>query len=138
VPRASAEPPNLIHPTYRHLRRSIRLAGLTLGQWAQLVGGGVGAWVLAHVLPFSTSYNLSLAVTAVGVPVAVSLAGGAGAVDPFAYARAFARWRRRAAVHLPGDASADSSIGYTLVPDDVARVSEPRTPAPPPTAELWT
>ena len=109
--------PSLIHPTYRYLDRAVRLAGLTLGQWAQLVAGGAGAWLLARVLPFSSTYDLSVAISIAGVPIAASLAAGSDAVHPLAQLRAVARWRRRAAVYLPGAGAVD---GYRLV-DDAAR-----------------
>jgi hypothetical protein len=109
----------LIHPTYRYLDRSVRLAGLTLSQWAQLVGAGVGAWLLARVLPFSGTYDLSIGITIAGVPVAASLAAGAESVHPFAQLRALVAWRRRAAVYLPG-AGAASTDGYRLITEVTA------------------
>lgn len=111
--------PSLIHPTYRYLDRSVRLAGLTLGQWALLVGAGAGAWLLARVLPFSSTYDLSVGLAIAGVPAAASLAAGADAVHPLAHLRAVVRWRRRAAVYLPGAEDAD---GYRLV-DETPRAA---------------
>lgn len=109
--------PNLIHPTYRYLDRAIRLAGLTLSQWAQLVGAGVGAWVLARVLPFSGTYDLSVGIAVAGVPVAASLAAGPEAVHPLFQARAVIAWRRRAHVHLPGVDPDAEVLGYRLTSD---------------------
>ncbi|HEX8082654.1 MAG TPA: hypothetical protein VF529_00080 [Solirubrobacteraceae bacterium] len=109
----SDQGPSLIHPTYRYLDRAVRLAGLTLAQWTQLVGAGAGAWLLARALPFSATYDLSVAIAIVGVPVAASLAAGADAVHPVAQLRAVLAWRRRAAVYLPG--AATTADGFRLV-----------------------
>lgn len=106
------EAPDLIHPTYRYLDRQVRLAGLTLAQWTQLVAGGVSAWLLARLLPFSATYDLSIAVTLAGVPIAASLAAGTDTVHPLAFLRQVARWRRRASVYLPGIETEPS--GYAL------------------------
>lgn len=108
----STDTPPLMHPTYRYLDRAVRLAGLTLSQWAQLVGAGVGAWLLARLLPFSSTYDLSVAISIAGVPVAASLAAGADTVHPFAHVSAVVAWRGRAAVYLPG---ATPSLGYRLL-----------------------
>ena len=110
---------SLIHPTYRYLDRAVRLAGLTLWQWTQLVGAGVGAWLLARILPFSGTYGLSIGITIAGVPVAASLAAGADAVHPLAQLRAVLAGRRCAAVYLPG-AEAASVTGYRLVAEQPA------------------
>jgi hypothetical protein len=111
--------PTLIHPTYRYLDRAVRLAGLTLTQWAQLVAAGIGAWLLARVLPFSGTYDLSVAISLAGVPVAASLAAGTDAVHPLRLVRDVIAWRRRAAIYLPGATGAGIG-GYRLVPEVVA------------------
>lgn len=104
---------SLLHPAYRHLDRTVRLAGLSLAQWTQLVAAGVVAWALARVLPFGATYDLSIAVTVAGVPVAAAFAAGSGQTSPLATVAAALRWRRRAAVYAPG--IADPAItGYAL------------------------
>jgi hypothetical protein len=109
---------SLIHPTYRHLDRAIRLAGLTPVQWLQLIGAGAAAWLLAHVLPFGSTYDLSIAVTVAGAPVAASLAAGAGSAHPLAELRARFRARRRARRYEPADpAAGTTAAGYRLTDD---------------------
>jgi hypothetical protein len=131
----TADTPSLIHPTYRYLDRAVRLAGLTLAQWAQLVGAGVGAWVLARVLPFSATYDLSVAIALTGMPVAASLAAGADTVHPVAQARAVLAWRRTAAIYLPGGGGAPD--GYRTVAER-PRTLATTTAAPVTTVEeLW-
>jgi len=108
------DPQSLIHPTYRHLARPIHLAGLTLAQWAQLVAAGAAAWLLTRVLPFGATYDLSVAVTIAGMPLAASLAAGTGSTHPLAYARALLTWRRRASVYPPASAAGATAGGYRL------------------------
>lgn len=131
----SSDGPSLIHPTYRYLDRAVRLAGLTLSQWAQLVGAGIGAWLLARVLPFSGTYDLSIALTIAGMPVAASLAAGADSIHPFAQLRALLTWRRRAAVYLPG-AGDTAAAGYRLLPE-AAAASHDHTLTITSVEELW-
>lgn len=122
----TAAPPPLIHPTYRYLDRAVRLAGLTLSQWTQLVAAGLGVWLLARVLPFSGTYDLSVGLAIAGMPVAASLAAGADAVHPLTQVHAILAWRRAAAVYLPGGGDVPPA-GYRLtiaappqVPGDLA------------------
>jgi hypothetical protein len=105
---------SLIHPTYRHLERSIRLAGLSLAQWAQLVTAGAVAYALAQHLPFGGTYSVSVAVTVAGVPVAAAVAAGSGGVRPLALLVATVRWRGTAKLHLPGVAASAPPAGYRL------------------------
>lgn len=106
---------SLVHPTYRHLDRRIRLAGLPLGQWVQLLAAAAAAYALAQVLPFGATYDLSVAVTIAGVPVAAALAAGT-ATNPLAVLAALARWRRLAKLYP--SAKAASATGYVLVGDE--------------------
>ncbi len=114
------EPTSLIHPTYRHLERTMRLAGLSLARWTQLVVAGAVAYALAHVLPFGGTYNASVAVTIAGVPVAAAVAAGSGAVRPVDVLVATLRWRRDRRLYLPGESPEPTPAGYRL------RASAPR------------
>lgn len=88
------QPDELIHPTYRHLDRAIRLAGLPLAHWAAIAASGVGAWLLAKLLPLPSSVALSIALTLTGTPVALLLATGGTTASPVRVLRARARHRK--------------------------------------------
>ncbi len=92
---------SLIHPAYRHLERTVRIASLTLLHWTLLTAAGIGAWVLGHVLPFSATYDLSIALSLTGAPAAVAIAAGTGEAKPFRYLRDVIHWRRTTAVYEP-------------------------------------
>lgn len=109
--------PPLVHPTYRHLERPVRISGLTLRQWGLLVGAGAVAYVLAQLLPFSGTYDLSVAVTVVGVPVAVMLASADAGVSLPGYLRDAARWRRTARRLDPAVRPSKAPAGYRLLAD---------------------
>jgi hypothetical protein len=64
----------VLHPTYKHLEDRIRLAGLTLGQWAQLFVCALAGWGLAQALPLPGTWSLSLAMTICGLPAAAAIA----------------------------------------------------------------
>lgn len=127
--------PQLIHPTYRYLDRAVRLAGLTLSQWTQLVGAGIGAWLLARLLPFSSTYDLSVALAIAGMPAAASLAAGPDNVHPLAQARALVAWRHRAAIYLPGG-ELDLITGY-CVTAEAPRVATSAVATIKTVDELW-
>ena len=63
-----------MHPTYKHLEDRIRLCGLTLGQWTQLLTCGLAAYALSTALPLPGSSSLSVAVTVCGLPAAGAVA----------------------------------------------------------------
>jgi hypothetical protein len=86
----------LVHPTYRHLDRPIRIAGLTLFQWTHLTLSAIAAWALAKLLPFSPSYDLSVALSVTGAPAAIAIAAGTGETNPFRYLSDAFEWRRGA------------------------------------------
>jgi hypothetical protein len=83
-----------VHPTYRHLEDRIRLGGLTLGQWSQLVVCGLAAYALSMLLPLPGSWSVSVAVTVCGLPAACAVAFMSADFDVLALVRSAARWRR--------------------------------------------
>ncbi len=125
---AAGQERSLVHPTYRHLERAVRLAGLTLWQWAALVGGGLGAWALVGVLPFSARWDLGIALTITGTPLAVWLATDQTTVSPLRYLLALRGWQRVAALYLPGGPSRPPA-GYRLTDRPPAIVASPGDPA---------
>lgn len=64
----------MLHPTYQHLEDRIRLAGLSLLQWAQLFACAVAAFGLSKLLPLPGSWSVSVAVTVCGLPAAAAIA----------------------------------------------------------------
>src|SRR6478672_9434375 len=64
----------MLHPTYQHLEDRIRLAGLSLLQWAQLFVCALAAFGLAKLLPLPGSWSVSVAVTICGLPAAAAVA----------------------------------------------------------------
>lgn len=89
----------LVHPTYRHLDRPIRIGGLTLIHWTYLTVSGIIAWALAKLLPFSAAYDLSVALSLTGAPAAIAIAACTGERDPFRYLCDVIAWRRSAAIY---------------------------------------
>lgn len=121
-----------MHPTYKHLEARIRLAGLTVGQWAQLLASAVAAYGLAHVLPLPGSWSVSVAVTVCGLPAATAIAVMQHDFDVVVWLRAAVRFvrapeRYRAGVRpwAPGlaDDGAFSAAGDALAVD---RLWDPR------------
>ena len=64
----------MLHPTYKHLEDRIRLAGLSLAQWAQLFVCALGAFGLSKLLPLPGSWAVSVAITVCGLPAAGAVA----------------------------------------------------------------
>ena len=64
----------MLHPTYQHLEDRIRLAGLSLLQWAQLFVCALAAFGLSKLLPLPGSWSVSVAVTVCGLPAAAAIA----------------------------------------------------------------
>ncbi len=127
---------SLVHPAYRHLERAPRLVGLTLAQWTGLVIAAASAYALARVLPFSSTYNLSISSTLIGVPLVVQMTASGG-VNLFGFALAVARWRRRARLHMPGEPSR-TPMGYELIdPAPTAPAASRESPIRPSWEELW-
>jgi hypothetical protein len=87
---------DLVHPTYRHLNRSIRLAGLPLKTWLAVSFAVVGTWATASVLPLPGSYAVSLSLTIFGAPLSVLLTTGEAVVSPRRVLHARLRARRLA------------------------------------------
>jgi hypothetical protein len=98
----------LIHPTYRHIDRPVHIAGLAIGQWLRLGLAAVIAWALTKVLPFSATYDVAVAVTVAGTPLAVSLAAGSAATGPVTIAARWLRWQCRPKLYAPNSDEAES------------------------------
>lgn len=113
----SSEATSLIHATYRHLDRPIRIGGLTLIQWAQLTASAIAAWALAKLLPLSATYDVSVALSITGAPAAIAIAAGTGETRPFRYLADVVRWRRHAAIYLPARQTPPGDLVITALWD---------------------
>ena len=103
-----------MHPTYKHLEDRIRLGGLTLGQWTQLLACGLAAYALSTLLPLPGSWSLSVAVTVCGLPAAGAIAFMSADFDVLGWARAAVRWRRSPTRYV-GTAAVDRAGGDAAV-----------------------
>jgi hypothetical protein len=83
-----------VHPTYKHLEDRIRLGGLSLRQWAQLLVCAVAAYSLSRLLPLPGSWSVSIAVTVCGLPAAGAIAFMSADFDVIAWMRVALQWRR--------------------------------------------
>ena len=82
-----------VHPTYKHLEDRIRLGGLTVGQWSQLLVCGRAAYALSTLVPLPGSWSLTVAVTICGLPAAGAVAFMNTDFDVVQGVRAAVRWR---------------------------------------------
>jgi hypothetical protein len=116
--RGALEPrTSLIHPTYRHLSRSMTIAGLNVAQWVIVVCGLALTWALSTLLPLPSEWSLSAAGTVCGVPASVLFVLSAeGDFDARPLVTGVLSWRRSARVLLPV-AEVQPPSGYRLLPD---------------------
>ena len=91
------------NPTYKHLDAKLRLGGLRLGQWLQLILAGGFALVFGmYVSPLAAGPTIALSVFVAGLPVAVSFAALGLEFSVTGFARAAWRWLRAPRRYLPG------------------------------------
>ena len=112
----------MLHPTYQHLEDRIRLAGLSLLQWAQLFVCALGAFGLSKLLPLPGSWSLSLAITVCGMPAAAAIAFMQADFDVRRWlldALGFGRAPKR---YLPGDGGRSRDGGYMIATDETLAV----------------
>ena len=103
-----------MHPTYKHLEDRIRLGGLTVGQWTQLLVCGLAAYALSNLLPLPGSWSLSVAVTVCGLPAAGAIAFMSADFDVLGWGRAVVSWQRTHK-HFPGAVRIDATAGDAAV-----------------------
>src|SRR3954453_7878096 len=96
----------MVHPTYRYLERSTRLAGLTWRQWVLLCVGGLATYLLAKALPLPAPYGVSAALTLCGTPAAVTMALAGTDAQLALTPHVLVAWRASRGVHLPAVARA--------------------------------
>jgi hypothetical protein len=100
--------------TYKHLDDPLRPGGLTLGQWATLVGSAVAAIVFGlYVSPLPAGPTISLSLFVAGLPVALSYAAGGFDLSIADSTRAVWRWARGEKHYVPGAGAVAG--GYVVV-----------------------
>ena len=122
----------MLHPTYQHLEDRIRLAGLSLLQWAQLFVCAVAAFGLSKLLPFPGSWSVSVAVTVCGLPAAAAIAFMQADFDVPRWLLDAAGFHRAPRRYAPGF---DDGDGRAAAP--VMREGGPRAPERFDVEQLW-
>jgi hypothetical protein len=118
-----------MHLAYKHLESKLRIGELTVGQWAGALGGlgALLAWGF-YVSPLPATPTIVSAVYLGGLPIAFALVAGYAELDLVLLLGCAARWRRGAAVHLPGPGT--RARGYAIHPDRDARAQTLRGALP--------
>lgn len=109
-----------LNPTYKHLEASLRIAGWTVGQWAQVLGATVLALLFGvYVSPLPLTLTIFCSIVLAGSPLALSYGAMAQEWSVSAAVGAQWRWLRRPRRYLPGPSTAGR--GYlVLTPADTA------------------
>jgi hypothetical protein len=107
----------VFHPTYQHLEDRIRLAGLSLLQWAQLFVCAVAAFGLSKLLPLPGSWSVSVAVTVCGLPAAAAIAFMQADFDVPRWLLDAVEFRRGPRRFAPGFHHADHHVTPSVAPD---------------------
>src|SRR3954454_22731615 len=91
------------HETYKHLEDPLRLSGLTIGQWAGLLGSGLVAIVFGlYLSPLPPGPTSGLSLFVAGLPLALSYAVSGFDMAISQTIAAVDRWARSAKHYLPG------------------------------------
>lgn len=128
----------MVNATYKHLDAKLRLGGLRVGQWLQLVfAAGCAALFGIYLSPLAPGPTIALSVFVAGLPVAVSFAAMGLEFSAGGFLAAVWRWGRAPRRYLPG--AGTSALGYLVAPDEHApEFDRARDTAPISTlAELW-
>jgi len=101
-----------MNTTYKHLDDPIRLAGLSLMQWAQLLACMLAAYATSKLLPLPGEWALSVSITLCGLPAAAAMVAMSADFDVAAYTLAAIRWYRHRTRYLPGTDPDKLPTGY--------------------------
>ena len=113
---------------YKHLNSKLKIAELSIGQWASvLVGVLVGIGWARFVSPFGTYLTLISTVYIAGVPVAAAFVAAAPEFDLWQYVRAAVAFHRRPGRFQPG--AGETAMGYVIYSDEADEADvDPNTP----------
>ena len=128
----------MVNPTYKHLDAKMRLGGLRLSQWLQLVVAVGFAVVFGiYLSPLPPGPTITLSIFVAGLPVAVSFAAQGLEFSVSGFLRALWRFGRSPRRYLPG--GGQTAAGYVVVAEEREPVFAPSIDATPTSriAELW-
>jgi hypothetical protein len=105
-----------VNAAYKHLDAKLRIAELTLGQWAGVaIGGLVAVFIGFDLQPGSHVLTLFLAVYLGGLPIAAVFVASMTEFNAWLILRSAVRWRAITEPYLPGPGAA--TPGYRLAAD---------------------
>ena len=114
----------MVNPTYKHLEAKLRLGGLRLGQWFQLVlAGGVAVVFGMYVSPLPAGPTIALSVFVAGLPVSVSFAALGLEFSVRGFIAAVWRWARAPRRYVPGAGALGAGYIVTAAEPDQAPVA---------------
>src|SRR4051794_5624574 len=113
--------------TYKHLEDPLRLSGLTIGQWAGVLGAGLVAIVFGlYLSPLPPGATIGVSLFVAGLPLALSYAVSGFDMAISETIAAVYRWARGAKHYLPGAEPPPAGYVVLRTPDDERHV--PRSP----------
>ena len=118
----------MFNTTYKHLEDPVKLAGLSLVQWTQILACVIAAYGVSKLLPLPGTWSLSIAVTICGMPAAAAMVAMQADFDVTAYMRAVFRWYRRRTTHQPGANPNQAPVGYHVAALDAPTFAESPVP----------
>ena len=102
-----------MNPAFKHLDAKLRIAELTIRQWAGIFIGVLVAFAYASFLhPFGTMVTMASAVYVGGLPIAAVLVAGLSEFDVWLVLRSAKRWRSEDERYLAGPGVATN--GYRV------------------------
>jgi hypothetical protein len=106
-----------LNVAYKHLESRLRIAELTVGQWAGVfVGVMTGLIWASYLSPFGTYLTLISAVYLAGMPVVAAFLASFTEFDLWLHLRALLNYRRSVGRFVPGPG--DTVTGYVVEPDE--------------------
>jgi hypothetical protein len=130
----------VIHPTYRHLDRRMRLFGLTIAQLAQLFAAGFAAYALLKLLPHGMPERTTVALVVPFGPFAFAYGAQGGDFCLCDQLASLARFTRRRGVYEPGLSPNAQPAGLVIEPQPRAVTPHAGTDQVTPTdlqEDLW-
>ena len=115
--------------SYKHLDSKLKIAELTLGQWAALVGGFLLALGYALYLhPLGAYFTLASAIYVAGIPFCCAFISSLYGFDLWRAVRSLWRYARGERSFMPGPGG--PSTGYVIgdEPDDHSARGAPELP----------